>query len=537
MGTTRIIADIDRNVIHGQYIRKILAGEDTSPVDLTVKLIHRYITPQNTVKEIDLHEIVIPSEFLISSSGLPGTTEVEQITQINIANPRYIKDLFLEISEVRETSPIITRVPILIGTDDADFPALLPDQPYKDPEHETNIPSTLPEKNISKPVQDFQPIIYQLSKHAATLVQASQRIFLSKDELGNKVFKTQAYNESVTPRFIENAITNYLPNPGFIAGTGTPNTPDKWKVDAPGLMMTSKIENGDVTDTKTWTVRISNTNPFNAFDTATITTTENSVLMAGLNSLTISFFYMINSDFQKTPFSNFNLKIMFYNVLGDQIGTESETVAVGAEGCVWLTAHTTVQGSQIPPTATEFRFELEIPTIGSADPFELKLHLPQAESIPYFTTRTLTDRVQDTYETAFAVDLKPPVYFLAKAYHIIGPGTRGLVSTTTALKNGFHFLASSDRLRLKAFDVNGLCIFNVGSDTFTANEGTATEYGVYIDGSVVEFYLNGALLSTHSQVYALNQIGVKPRIGALESSNTTINSELLDWKILKIKPS
>ena len=103
MGTTKIIAHIDRNVIHSEYHRQILPGEDVSPVDLTVKLIHQFTTAQSTVKEIELKEFEIPADFLVSSTGLPGTTEITQVGDINIANPRYNTDLFVEILEVRET--------------------------------------------------------------------------------------------------------------------------------------------------------------------------------------------------------------------------------------------------------------------------------------------------------------------------------------------------------------------------------------------------------------------------------------------------
>jgi len=533
MGTTRIIADIDRNIIHGQYIRTISPGEDITPVDLTVKLIHQFVTPQNTVKEIELKEITVPSRFLKNSTGLPGTTSIQQESQINIGHPRYIVDLFLEISEVRESVPVITRVPVLNGLDQ-EYPSLLPEQPFKDPEHESNVPETLPDRNISTP--ELIPEIYVLAEDDAVVRQSSIRIYLSEDEFGDDLFKTQDYNERVDPLYVENSITNFLPNPGLVPATGTPNTPDKWMADAPGLMLTTKIEDGDIEDTHTWAVRVSNTNPFNAFDTVTITTTEKSTLLPGLNSLTGSLYYTIKSDYKATPFSEFNLKFCFYNSLGDLISTETQVVPVGPEGFNWQILYATVQGSQIPLTATEFKFLIEIPDIGATDPFEFKIYLPQAESSPYFTTRTLTDRVQDTYETSRAVDLKPPVYFSAKAYHVIGPGTRGLVSTTTGLKDGFHFLASSDRLRLKAFDATGLCIFNLGSAAFTVTEGDAAEYGVYIDGSTVEFFLNGVSLSTHTQAYALDQPMVKPLMGSLESSNTTVNSELLDWKILQRKP-
>lgn len=533
MGSTTIIANLDRNVISGEYIRTIAPGEDPAPVDLTLKLTHQYVTPQNTLKEIELHEIEIPADFLKFSTGIPGTMEFQQSAIINIANPRYNENLFIEISEVRDSSPIVTKVSVLDG-EDPDYEDTLPEQPYKDPEHETNQPETLPEKNISTP--EIIPFVYTLAEDGTALKQASKRIYLDKDEYQDPLFKTQEYNETIARFFIEDSITNFIPNPTFIAGSDT-NLPDKYVIESPGLIVTSNLKAGDIEDTNEWSVRITNPNPFSVFDTATIKNIERSTLLPGLNALTASVYYTVNSDFKETPFTEFNIKFNFYSSANTLITTQTKTMSVAPEGRDWNVLHATVQGSEIPLTAIEFDLEIEVPGIATSDPFELKFYLPQVESTPYYTTRTLNDRVQDTYETTKFLDLEPKLYFAVKtAAHIIGPGVRGLVSTTTGLKDGFHFLASSDRLRLKAFDTNGACIFNLGSATFTVAEGSETEYGAYIDGTNIEFFLNGVSLSTHSQVYNLSQTNIKPKMGSLESSNTTINAELLDWKILNKKP-
>lgn len=529
MGTTQIIAVMDRNTIAGQYIRNLDVSDDKDLVDVTIKLIHQFTTPANATEELELQTFVVPASYL-TQSGLTAVTPVQQIADFHIANPRYIEDLFIEISETRDTAPIVTRVPVLNG-DDATVP-VLPDNPFKDPEHEENIREEIPERNISTPEEDINPILYNLDSDDLALVQASKRIFLE----GN-VFFSQDFNEKLDVIYIENSITNFLPNADFeLTGTvGSLEIPQEYTVAAPGMVVSSQVIDGQIENTSIWRTRTTNNNPFNAFDTVTFGLSEKVALFSGINSLTISLFYTVVSDFGVTPFSDFKVRANFYNTIGDLISTEETLVPVGAEGDKWKLLFGTFQGSQIPLAATQFDFEIEIAAIGSTDPFTLQFYLPQAESSPFPTTRTLDNRIHDKYLTTRAIDLKLPLYFVATALHVIGPGIRGLVSSTTDQKDGIQFLASSDTLRVKAFDVTGNLLFNIASDTFSVTEGDVTEYGLFLDGSTIEFFLNGSSLSTISQSHTLDQTK-EICVGSLEASNTTINSVIRGFKILRTTP-
>jgi len=530
MGTTQIIANMDRNTITGEYIRNLDVGDDEMPIDVTIKLIHQFITPANTVEELELQNFIIPSTYL-SQSGLTAVTPVIQSAEFNIANPRYLDDLFIEISEVRDTLPVITRVPVLNG-DDLAIP-VLPDNPFKDPEHEENIPIEIPERNISTPEDVVNPILYTLEADDLMLVQSSKRIYLENNE-----FFSQDYNEKLETIYIENSITNFLPNPDFALTqtvSGATDVPQGYSLDAPGMVVSSRVIEGPIAGTSIWRSTVTNNNPFNAFDTVTFGLSQKVPLFTGINSLTVSLYYTVVSDFGTTPFSEFKVRANFYNTLGNLISTEEATVPVGEEGNDWKLLFGTFQGSQIPLAATQFDFEIEIAGVSSTDPFTLQLYLPQAESSPFPTTRSLSDRIHDKYITTRAVELKLPLYFVVTADHVIGPGIRGLCSTTTEQKDGIQFLASSDTLRVKGFDVNGNLLFNIASDTFSITEGDEAEYGLSLDGTTIEFFLNGSSLSTHSLTHALDQTR-ELCVGSLEPSNTTINSIIRGFKILRTTP-
>ena len=538
MGTTKIKASLDRNVIHGEYIRRIDVGENPDPVDITVKLLHQYITPNETLKELELQSFEVPASFLDTSNGLFGTTTFEQNAIVTIANPSYLIDLFLEILEVRDTVAVTTRVPVLDTTEEA---RELTPQPIKYDEFEENIPASLavyPEDNISTPEPIVESVLYTLSNDDILLSQGSHRVYFEPPDGTNSAddgtFIPLEYNEKSDVIYIENSISNFMPNPQFVADPDETSRPENYIIEAPGLVATSNLTEGDIEGTYEWRIRASNVNPFSAFDNLNIEIIDPVPLQAGIRALTISVYHKLASDTGILSFTDFNININFFNVVGDLLSTETTTTPA-EQISVWAPLYGTVQSSEIPLTAATFDVEIEIPGIDATDTFQLDLYLPQAEAMPYFTTRALPDRIHDLYLTTKQVELKLPLYFQLKTTHIRGPGRRGLVSTTTNQKDGFQFLASSDRLRFLVFDVNGVCLFNVGSDQISTPEGDVVLYGLYLDGTNIEFYIDNVLISTHAQTHTIDQT-IDVTVGSLEAANSTINAKLEDFKILRNKP-
>jgi hypothetical protein len=67
------------------------------------------------------------------------------------------------------------------------------------------------------------------------------------------------------------------------------------------------------------------------------------------------------------------------------------------------------------------------------------------------------------------------------------------------------------------------------------NNNDIIDYGLWVTQSNIEFYVNNMMLSSHPNSITVDQ-NQYYIVGALEKSNTTINSELLDFKVLKFKP-
>ena len=529
MGTTAISANLDVNVIRAVYLRRINPGEDSEPVDVTVRLIHQFTNPNNQTQEIELRNFEVPADFL-EEFGLADASPVEQTFDINIINPRYLDNLIIETQEVRDNAALITRVPVLIGDDPTI--QIPPEQPFKDLEHESNIPPEIPETNIILPENDANNVLYSLEGDGGLeLVQASQRIFLNDDG----EFEQQSYNKEADVLYIENSITNFLPNPSFALDTVDINIPDGYELEGPALTVISDLLEGEVEDTQIWFIRSSNPNPFNAFNDLTVKSASDVQIFTGLQALTISAYYRIASDSGVTPFENFKVRVSFFAATGPAISTEEVLVPVGPQGENWQLLYASFEGSQIPLTAVKFRFEIKIVDINATDAFNWHLYLPQAEASSFPTTRTLDSRVLDTYQTNREIEFSLPFFLQLNTFNVMGPGLQGLVDTTTDSKDGFQFWASSNKLQFRAFDATGALLFSVDSPMFAYTEGDPIEYGVYLDGSVIEFYVEQELISSEAVAHSIDETA-RAIVGSLEASNTTINSRLVDFKILRTKP-
>jgi len=526
MGTTSIAANMNDKVIDVAYYRDIDLGESTVPVDLSVTIKHQYVTSASTAQEIVLEQFVIGKDYL-ETVGLMGASEVEQKVEFHVTNLRYIENIFIELQEVRDSVPVFTRVPVLASDDETVEP--LPNNPKHYLGYD-EIPEVTPvqDRNISIESTDIG-VLYKMLATDLVASQISKRIFLL-EENGEQVFIQQDYNESISQIFIENSITNLLPNPQFL---GADDIPTSWEIDAPGITLNSYLLPGPIASTNSWKIRASNTNVFNAFNSVTLKTINTNDLYSGLGALTFSIYYKLICYTSNIPFNNWTLKInFFFNT--EFIRFEEIISTVSSDMNIFKLLVFTLQGVQIPLTANKYSLELSIADIDRTDLFDLEFYLPQLEGLSCATTRTLDTRIEDKYVTGTTFVLDLPFYLYVKTYHVTGPGIRGLFSSTTEQKNGFEFLSSNDRLRFKFYDVVGNLQLNIASDVIpTSIQANAlVEYGFRITSSVLEFYINNFLLSTHANTISINQDQFYV-VGSLEKSNTTINSELLDVKILR----
>jgi hypothetical protein len=523
MGTTSISANMDYKIINCAYYRDIEHGESFAPVDLTVSVKHQYVTSANIANEIVLEQFIIPKEYL-ETTGLMGATPVEQKVEFHALNLRYLDNIFIEIQEVREGIPLLTRVPILNSDDERVDP--LPDNPEKYDEFEENIPEVVPDRNISIQKTDVG-IIYSLRETDLQSIQTSKRIYMV-EENGEQIFVELDYNEEGDQLFIENSINNLAPNPSF---TGTTGIPDLWEIDAPGMTLNSYILEAPIENTKIWKIRASNPNIFSAFNSIALKTIKSN-LYTGLTALTFSVYYKLKCE-GDIPFNKWVAKFSFY-YNDDYIRSEEIIGIVAPYKNKYNLIVFPLGGMDVPLTANKYSFELIIDEIDSTDLFDLEFYLPQMEASSWATTRTLDARVEDKYITGKIFELNLPFYLLIKTHYIPGIGARGLVASTTNQKSGFEFLSSNDRLRFKWYDSSGSIVLNIASAPIppTIHTNDVLEYGLWVTETTLEFYMNGMLLSSHANTINIDQ-NQSYIVGSLEKSNTTINSELLDFRILR----
>lgn len=519
MGHTTIVPILDDNTINCTYYRDFMPTEDTSPVDLLVHVSHRYVNSANVTKEITLETFTVPKQYL-ETTGLAYLSDVEQTVEFNIINLRYLTNLFITINETRDGSPVVTSVAVNVGDDPTVEP--LTDNPQKDRENDENIPEILPEIDISTPVREFSTVIYEATADTLDFIQISKRIYYQDEK-----FLLQEYNQREEKVFIENSIANGLLNPSFAA---TGNVPTNWTLLAPSMIVSTKVLASSPEGVNIWQLRITNPNLFSAFNTVMVALDTPVDLLAGINALNFSMYYRVKSTSNTAPFSNFNVRFRFF-LDQTEMGFEQITVPRIPSQNSWKLLTATLQGSLINASANKVLIEIDIADIDTTDLFNLELILPQLETTPFATTRTLGTRIQDTYITEeFHLDI--PFFLTFKTTHKLGSGIRGIFSSTTNLKDGFEIQVSSDRIFFKQYNVTGALIVNVASSPFTYVDGNLVTYGVWVDGTNLEFYLNNTLVSSHVASVTVDQTK-QFIVGSLERANSAINNELLEFKILR----
>ena len=530
MGSTSVSAVQDRNVIHSKYVRSFVVGDNSAPVDLDIKIIHTYRDSSNVPKEVVLETMTIPSASLLQKGNL-GLSLYTQEMELTVSNLRYISDVFLEITEVRDNLLLVKRVPVLVG-DETQIPKL-PSNPIKEPQFSENqAPSRyVVPANVITPEAIIAPILYSFYERSLDATTTSRRVFLGP----NNTFVEQEYADTNEMVFIENVVTNLLPNPLFTNVTN--KIPDDYEISAPGINLNSYVEPvADIAGTSQWRIRASNPNVFSAFNSIELRTKEIRPLVPGTPFLAASVYYRVTSQLGITPFGELNLSLNFYDSGEMLLGSVVDTIPVAGEGANWTLLSTVLNSGQVPLAASFYLLTIEIPNIDRTENFDIQFYMPQLEASSIPTSRAISPRVQDLYYTSDVIRFQKPFYLAVKiAGHSPDSNIKGLADATHLLEDGFQFFTSNDTLTFRQYDVNGALLFTVTSPALGVLLGTPIEYGVYADGTTIEFYRDANLHSTHPQPHTI-LLNKKIIVGSLESPDTTINSELLDFRVTKVQP-
>jgi len=519
MGQTTLHAVLDDNIIRCSYLREILPTESMTAVDLQVIVSHEYVTESDTVNSVVLEQFTIPKKFL-KTKGLSHYSKVEQETSFTICNLRYLSNLTITVNETRDTLQITSEANVLDGSDP--YISDLSSNPQKDIENDENQPIHMPDRNIVVP-EIPSHTVYTYAKDGLDTLQTSCRIILDKG-----TFIEQDYNERIQNKvYIENANINLLSNPRFTSSDET--LPIGWSYDASSLISNSHIATSEIPDVNIWMLRLTNTNLFNAFNSATIASDKADIL-PGISDITFSMYYRVKSTSNVIPFSEINSRIKFY--LDDaEISTIEYTKPVGQLQNTWLDMVT--DSYPVPASANKYILEFDVSDINTTDLFSVEFILPQVEPTPFSTTKSVKPKVEDKYITTKEIQISCPLFISVKTYNVTNCGLRGLFSSTTGLLDGIEFHATNNSLYLKVYDSTGL-VSNTASSAFIPSSDII-EYGVWLDGSVIEFYVNKNLISSHAQTVTIDQSKICT-VGCLERTNSSMNSELLNFKMFTYIP-
>lgn len=512
----------DDNIITASY-EFTSDALNPDPVDVDVRLIHQSKSANGTFSDQIVKEFIIPADnFQIEGLGIPDSP-IKQTASVKILNPRYINNLFLEASETRDGSPITTRVPILKDiTSDESRLVNNPIDRVEHPENRPPLPKSKPEDNVSEPQPELKTTLYDLSQDGIELLQSGKKIVLN--ELGR--FIEQDYNEKVEPLLIENSSTNYALNPSLIGD----QIPDNYDVEATGFTFNSDILDGEITNTNVWQLRFSNSSLLNAF-APKIKYTQPQPIAQGLNDITASTYYRLWTASTELPFQQLSFEITYYDSNDNEINTDTQAATVQLTRFDWKLANVTF--TNIPFTATKYSLALVLSSVEITELFQIQIYLPQVEpgSIP--TSRMLESRIQDKYQTP-EVELSLPLYFKIRTQHYNAP-SRGLLGSAVHNKDGIVFFNANNKLYYRQYDPNGTLLASATSSSISINDGADVSYGLFLTDTTAEFYVDNALLSSHSVTNTLDQTK-SLFVGSLGNSGTAMNTQLIDAGIFRDKP-
>lgn len=520
---TQLNAYIEKNVIRCFYKHLVPNDQNPDKSDLTIQLHHRYRSHNNApYQTLILNTIEIPSSS-IQSYGLPGADLTYQ-ADIVLVNPVYSKDLFITLTESHNSVTTTTNSEVL---EDPSGPVVI-SNPIKHEEHSENEPiykPTKPNDNVSIPMPEINPIVYDLSRDGLQMVQSGARIVLNSNIFSN-------INTNVYPGVFlsENGINNLAFNPSF---SGL-NSITGWEVYAPGMVIATKRIPGDIESTNVFVVKINNTNPFNAFTDVSIRQTELVAYPTGANWLCTSIYYTLANQLQQLPCQTIRINLNFYNSEMEVIHDHEILWPAILSPREWQRISLVVPLSTVPPTVEYFNWQIDLVDVLSNTPTIFSLYLPQIELNHIPTSNTLTYRVLDKYRTQTNVQVKSPMYFRLKTTHHKYSSIRGLFDSTVEGKNGVRGYVSGEQLYFQVLDNLGNVVVNT-TQSFSEADMSNIEYGIGVDTNFIKFYINGLLIGSQGYSYPIDfdQILL---IGSLEGSNTSINSIIQDFGIHKVLP-
>ena len=519
MGDTKIKATLDGNTISCTYYRVFSSGEDISPVDLSIQVLHQFIDSADVLKEIVLESFSIPKNYLETKSVSHLSNDLHQKVDFTVLNLRYLSNIFIQVDEIRESISISTTGEVLFADDETI--EKLPDNPQKDTENDENLPEVvpMPEENIVVLEKEMTTEYYSLEKDGFSSIQAAMKIYLYQN-----IFVLQEYNEESPRLFIENSANNLVLNNKFTDQSEQERVPRSWSIVSPGIIVNSHIMPLDeIEGINFWQLRITNPNLFSAFNGVTLAN-EVTDLPSGLSDISFSVYYQVKPTGKQFPFNS--ITVFFKYFLDDlELSTDEISADWSEIKNLWglLTATSTV-----PSNANKYSIEMDIGEIDITDLFSFDLCLPQVESNVLPTTRIISQRVQDKITTSREIVLEKPYYVSLKTRH--RNTERSWFSSTTSQKNGIELIATGNTLVFRSFDNTGLLENDLSSTAFIANAKDVVEYGVRVTEAMVDFYFNKTLVTSTLSFPVPNKTAIC-MVGSSERDNTTIDEELLDFKI------
>jgi hypothetical protein len=511
-----ISAVLDHQTVRVEYLHQ--PSQNTDPVDLTVKLIHKFVSPSGIHQRVVLNEKVILAKYQ-KTDGLSGLSDVQQTVELIFQNPKYLKDLFVEVDEVRNNILQTKEVPVLQGdlVDSNLNGGSIVSNPIRNEDLLENTPVLEPEKPMDT-IQVAEPpmraVIFDLTKNTNKLkvLQSASRITLSDNKFVEWELNAPLFN------LMENSIDNSAPNPSFLPATSG-KAPQKWEFEAPGFIISTGGYLGDISGTFKWKVTASNPNWVNAFNKVKLKMLEDVEVLPGLP---IVFSIFIKNLLGDLPFSGYSILATFKDVGHAVIGTSETTIPISAAPRNWAEYSKVIDLSEIPAATSYVSFSVSTTEVQGSGYMSMEFYLPQLEFSIKPTSHTVTDRIQDIYQIQNTT-LKPPFTIAATINYYNVSGMRGILDSTY---NGSGLKFNINRNTLIATILNSNAIVGSAVATFTGPQnGDEITVKVSVDAA-----LNMKLLFGDN-VLISSVAGLFPEtsqflIGSHVESNRTLSSEL-----------
>ena len=511
------------------------------PVPVQLQVWHDENTDTLTVRSILLYTLNIDPDFISTEPAEDGGTVLRFVS--HVFNLRYLEGLRIQLTETRGGSPVTAETEVL---DHEREPGLIsgrmPNNPVRPEEFEENVPrENMVGLGINQSVvSERYPTVIESALQSISSPERIEEVHSgSEDEEDvNICFETEPENiPPTTFRYAEDPAVNFCLNPSqqvtdYSSGVVSPKY---FRVGAPGFSITTKMLPGSVPGTSIRRISAANPNPYNTYDRLVLDFGR-SVVPLGTKSWTFSFYHTLECTLPVLPFQTASIVFAFFDDSGGFLGSEGVSVPVRLTTTFSLLS-ATVEETKIPANTTVVNPSVSFGPADDSFTFFPSIYLPQLESTGAPTSRTLTSRATpDVWQAPSAVTLVPPLYVALETVHRNLPTIRGILDTTTALRDGIQFYVADNRMFLKRLSPTGQVVFSLVSAPFAAADGDTVTYGFFSNGSLVSFYINGTLINSVSQLLVLNQ-NVTPKVGSLVSSGSALGTPISRFGIFRVAPS